>query len=198
MDNLLYLAILIIFSIVSNVLNKKNKEKEAKRPTTTPDEPSLEDEIRRMAERMMGKQETPTPAPKPVEPEPVKYKTLAEERNEKSPYDSYEDDVDYDEDLEPIETTAPRKVIDYSQRDIENLRDYNEKLKQQKYTPQVTNYEQKSIDSLKAGHELHSVMEHTATPTNVVEDTIDERFDFEDFDARKAVLYAEILKRPQY
>lgn len=196
MDNLLYLAILIVFSIVSSILNKKKKDREQE--NSAPDV-SLEDEIRRMAERMMGKIEEEKPQA-PVEynqPEPEKkYKKLADEING-SPYDAYDDDVDYDEDLEPLEQIPTRPVVDYSQNDVEALKKYNETLKNLKYgqTP-PTNYEQKSIDSLKAGRELHSVMDHTAKDTSGI-DAIENRF-MDDFDARKAIIYAEIFKRPEY
>lgn len=196
MDNLLYLAILIVFSIVSSILNKKKKDREQE--NSAPDV-SLEDEIRRMAERMMGKIEEEKPQA-PVEynqPEPEKkYKKLADEING-SPYDTDEDDVDYDEDLEPLEQIPTRSVVDYSQNDVEALKKYNETLKNLKYgqTP-PTNYEQKSIDSIKAGRELHSVMDHTAKDTSGI-DAIENRF-MDDFDARKAIIYAEIFKRPEY
>lgn len=195
MDNLLYLAILIVFSIVSSILNKKKKDREQK--NSDPDV-SLEDEIRRMAERMMGKTEEPKPQP-PVEytqPEPEKnYRKLADEVKE-SPYDTYDDD--YDEEVEPLEQIPTRPVVDYSQNDVEALKKYNETLKNLKYgqTP-PTNYEQKSIDSLKAGRELHTVMDHKAKETSTIE-AVEDRFSMDDFDARKAIIYAEIFKRPEY
>lgn len=197
MDNLLYLAILIVFSIVSSILNKKKKDREQE--NSAPDV-SLEDEIRRMAERMMGKIEEEKPQA-PVEynqPEPEKkYKKLADEING-SPYDAYDDDVDYDEDLEPLEQIPTRPVVDYSQNDVEALKKYNETLKNLKYgqTP-PTNYEQKSIDSLKAGHELHTVM-NTEDIYKGIENEQETSFDMSDFDARKAIIYTEIFKRPEY
>ncbi len=198
MDNLLYLAILIVFSIVSRILNKKKKDREQE--NNAPDA-SLEDEIRRMAERMMGKTEEPKQQPtveyQQAEPE-KQYKKLADEVKD-SPYDTYDDDVDYDEDLEPLEQIPSRPVVDYSQNDVEALKKYNETLKNLKYGQTApTNYEQKSIDSLKAGRELHTVMAHTEDKYKGIETAEEARFDLGDFDARKAIIYAEILKRPEY
>jgi hypothetical protein len=189
-ETIVYIAIFILFSIFSG--NKANKKKRSQ-PEEEYDEPdtSLEDEIRRMAERMTGKRT------QEKQPEP-EYRAEEKKKEYTSPYKTYDRKTNYDRDVEPIERIPTEPVKDYSVSDVESLREYNERIRNQKYEPEVTNLEARSIDSLARGMELHSVMDDKEEENKSLMEIIDERFDYSNFDPRKAVIFTEILKRPEY
>ncbi len=194
-ENIIYIAIFILFSIFSGKkkADKKKRQKEEEEADAPDTSPSLEDEIRRMTERLTGKVEAKKEqeATTPTQPE-YKRPQYA------TPYETDENKINYDRDEEPIERIPTQPITNYGNDDIERLREHNKRLRTKKYEEkEVTNYEYRSIDSLAKGKELHSVMDDDKETTTVVE-TLDEYIDFSDFDAREAVVYAEILKRPQY
>lgn len=182
MDNLIYLAILIILSIISSAWKKKNQEKE-----NAPNDADLEEEIRRMAERFMGKKEEPRNTPPFETYQPVKPQTPSYES-----YDEYAGDEKYSR----YEEQYTRRV-DYSEEDIKQVEAKHESYKRPEYAMAFDNYDQKSVESMQKGKELHSLMNPDAAKPH--EDTkIEKHVLFEDFDPRKAIIYAEILKRPEY
>lgn len=195
-ETIVYIAIFILFSIFSG--NKANKKKKrGGREESEHDSPdtSLEDEIRRMADRMMGKKEEEKP--QPTEYKREEYKPLSErhKEEEKSPYETYNRNYDNER---PLERIPSEPVVDYSENDIETLREYNKRIQAERYKTEVINYEAKSVESLAKGKELHTVMDDEEPEQKNVMEIIDERFDYSNFDPRKAVIFTEILKRPQY
>lgn len=194
-ETIIYIAIFILFSLFSGKKKAdKNKRGRKYEEEYEEEDTSLEDEIRRMAERMTGKE---TQEQKPAEPE---YKTQETKKEEyTSPYKTYDRKTNYDRDVEPIEKIPTEPVTDYSVNDIDKLREYNERLKKMRYEEKVENYEAKSVESLLKGKELHSIMEEEDEEEGKgLMEIIDERFDYSNFDPRKAVIFTEILKRPEY
>lgn len=193
-STIIYIIIAILFSLFSGKkkADKKRRDSEGEEEYDAP-ETSLEEEIRKMAERMTGKVETPKeePTPKP------EYKAEEKRPQYATPYERYDNKTNYDRDVEPLEQIPTEPVTDYSVSDVEALRRYNERIKSQKYEANVTNLEKRSIDSLAKGKELHTVMdEEEETSEGIV--VIDERIDASNFDARKAFIYSEIFNRPKY
>lgn len=183
MDNLIYLAILVILSIISSAWKKKNQEKE-----NAPNDADLEEEIRRMAERFMGKREEPRNTP-PVETyQPAKPTTPSYES-----FDEYAGDERYSR----YEEKYTQRRIDYSEEDIKQVEERHESYKRPEYALPFDNYDQKSIESMQKGKELHSLM-HDDDAKTKAGDKLEKHTLFEDFDPRKAIIYAEILKRPEY
>lgn len=192
-ETIVYIAILILFSLFSGKkkADKNKRRREAEAEEYDAPETSLEDEIRRMAERMTGqKKEEKKPEPE--------YKSQETKKEYTSPYETYDRKTNYDRDLEPLERIPTEPVTDYSVSDVETLREYNERIRAKKYEANVTNLEKRSIDSLAKGKELHTVMGDEEEESKSVMEIIDERFDYSNFDPRKAVIFTEILKRPQY
>lgn len=194
-STIIYIIAAILFSLFSRKkkADKKRREKEGEEEYDAPEE-SLEDEIRKMAERMTGKKAEEKPEPTP-EPE---YKTEEERPQYASPYERYDNKTNYDRDIEPLEQIPTKPVTDYSVSDVESLREYNERIKSQKYAANVTNLEARSVDSLAKGKELHTVMDEEDEETSEGITTIDDSINASNFDGRKAFIYSEIFKRPEY
>lgn len=182
-ENIIYIAIFILFSLFSgNKANKKKREREREQESEAPDS-SLEEEIRKMAERMMGKVEEPTPTKQPTE-----YRSAPQQNS----YETYEGEG-YDT-AKPLETVSAPPVINYSQQDIERAERENERFRNGETKVDYRNYEAEVVESLKKGKEKHSVIDRksVAITDRDVAETVFE------FDGRKAIIYAEILRRPEY
>jgi FtsZ-interacting cell division protein ZipA len=191
-STIIYIIIAILFSIFSGKKKAKKNAPQQDEEEYEEQETSLEDEIRKMAERMTGKTETPKEEPKP------EYKTEEKRPQYATPYERYDNKTNYDRDIEPLEKIPSEPVTDYSVDDIEALRKYNESLKAQKYATTTTNLESRAIDSLAKGKELHTVMNKKEDEIGKSITAIDEKIDASNFDGRKAFIYSEIFKRPEY
>lgn len=183
LETIFYIIIAGI-SIISGM--RANKKKKAQETQPEPDT-SLEEELRRMAERMMGKKEeettqpteTPTQRQETVRPRPFVYDT----------YETIESDENRYRELVDLETAQPMPVVNYSEMDIRR------REAEQAAMASPENYEARAVEALQHGQELHTVVDNRRNKENKVIDHIDF---LSDFDARKAVIYAEIMKRPEW
>jgi hypothetical protein len=176
LETIFYIAMFILFSVFSGAANRKKKKKEEKH-----EGPTLEEEIRRMQEQILGKRENRnTTAEQPATERPVSrfpYETMDGEQEETQRYKRVERE-------------------NYSLEDIKRVEHQYETYKPSNYTPLIPNYESQSVDALSRGTELHSVMDKTQPNKRFAR--IDEQIGEIDFDARKAIIYSEILRRPEY
>lgn len=201
-STIIYIIAAILFSLFSRKkkADKKRREKEGEEEYNNAPEESLEDEIRKMAERMTGKK-TEEKKPEPVSTSESDYRTEEKRPQYASPYERHDNKTNYDRDIEPLEQIPTQPITDYSVSDVESLREYNERIKSQKYAANVTNLEARAIDSLAKGKELHTVMdeeneENEETSEGIT--AIDDSIDASNFNGRKAFIYSEIFKRPEY
>lgn len=183
LETIFYIIVAGISIISGMRANKKKKEQENEPLPDT----SLEEELRRMAERMMGKKEeettpptvTPTQRQETVKPRPFVYDT----------YETIDSDENRQRELEDLETAPYAPVVNYSEMDIRR----REAELAAMTAPE--NYEAKAVEAIQKGKELHTVIDSGRKPENKIEQHIDF---LSDFDPRKAVIYAEIMKRPEW
>jgi hypothetical protein len=194
MSSVVSIAIIIILSLISSAWKKKNQENSSPSAEDT----DLEEELRRMAERMMGKKEKEAPSETTTPPVVETFRSLRDEHRESksSPYETFdndEGDVKYEKYNRIPDTTA----VDYSERDIKRVAQQQETYKTPTYISYTENYDQRTLESFKKGKELHTVM-NTENEKVQLHDEVEKHIMFEDFDPRKAIIYAEIMKRPEY
>lgn len=182
LETILYIAMFILFSVFSGAANRKKKKNEQEGRREESQGPTLEEEIRRMQEQILGKREDRTT----TEERPAQNRRPVS----RSPYETLDDEEEETQRYKRIERE------DYSLEDVKKAERQYESYTPSSYKTEIPNYESQSVDALGKGKELHSVMDQTK-PFNRFE-RIDEQIGEIDFDARKAIIYSEILRRPEY
>lgn len=182
LETILYIAMFILFSVFSGAANRKKKKNEQEGRREENQGPTLEEEIRRMQEQILGKREDR----RTTEDRPAQNQRPVS----RSPYETLDDEEEETQRYKRIERE------DYSLDTIKKTEQQYETYTPPNYKTEMPNYENQSVEALAKGKELHSVMDK-AKPFNRFE-KIDEQIGDIEFDARKAIIYSEILRRPEY
>ncbi|HYG14257.1 MAG TPA: hypothetical protein VEC12_00785 [Bacteroidia bacterium] len=179
LETIFYIAMFILFSVFSGAANRKKKKNEQENRREDNQGPTLEEEIRKMQEQILGKRETQAEAREQQRP------------ISRSPYETLDDDQEETQRYKRIERE------NYSLEDIKKVERQYETYTPSSYKTEIANYENQSVDALGRGKEQHSVMDKKTFPVNRFDhsDEVAEPFDF---DARKAFIYSEIFRRPEY